>query len=398
MTPPAALRRFAAASALVTAVDVATLSLLTFGAGAAVVAADAAAVTVAAVASWRVHRAVAGADDPFDRWVERPRAFVATAAVTGAIDVAVLGLVAGAGAGRRPRAGRLAAGKALALTVAGALRLVSYRVSLADDTRRQLARRTRRPPAPGDLRLTVVVPAYEEAGRIGASVQRIAEAIAAVGADGGAEVLVVDDGSADATASEAAAAGARVVSFPVNRGKGAAVREGVLAARGRAIAFVDADLAYPPEQVLTLLGEVEAGWDIVVGSRRHPGSVDVVRPTLVRSLSGRLFNLLTAVVLLGHYRDTQCGCKAFRADVARLIFSRTRLEGFAFDVEVFHLVERYRLSLTEVPVTLVAAAGSTVRVGVDAVRMVGDLFRVRRWSAQGVYDIRDSAAPLVERR
>nr|MDP9005834.1 glycosyltransferase family 2 protein [Actinomycetota bacterium] len=119
----------------------------------------------------------------------------------------------------------------------------------------------------------------------------------------------------------------------------------------------------------------------------------VVRPTLVRSLSGRLFNLLTAVVLLGRYRDTQCGFKAFRSDVAEQIFSRARVEGFAFDVEVFHLVERYRLSLTEVPVTLVAAAGSTVRVGADAVLMVADLFRVRRWAARGVYDL--GAAPAA---
>ncbi|HSH23600.1 MAG TPA: glycosyltransferase, partial [Acidimicrobiales bacterium] len=282
-------------------------------------------------------------------------------------------------------------------TLAGALRLVSYRIGLVDDTRRHLARIPGRGPAPGDLRLTVVVPAYQEAGRIGASVRRIREALAPMERNDGAEVLVVDDGSADATAAEARAAGARVVSFAANRGKGAAVRDGVMAARGRTIAFVDADLAYPPEQLLCLLGEVEAGWDVVVGSRRHPASVEVVRPSLVRSLSGRLFNLLTAVVLLGRYRDTQCGCKAFRSDVARLIFARTRVNGFAFDVEVFHLVERYRLSLTEIPVVLEAAAGSTVRVGVDAVRMVGDLFRVRRWSAEGAYDL-DAATAGHRRR
>ncbi len=383
------LRRFAAASVLVTTVDVATLSVLAFGARAAVVVADAVAVAVASAASWTVHRAVAGAHDPFDRWVDQPGAFVVTAGLTGALDLAVLAAVVGAGPS--PSAARVVVGKALALTVAGAARLLSYRIALVDETRRGLARRARPGPAAGELRLTVVVPAYDEERRIGASVRRIVEAVTSVDVDGGAEVLVVDDGSHDATAAEAAAAGARVVSLPVNRGKGAAVREGVLAARGRTIAFVDADLAYPPEQVLTLLGEVEAGWDVVVGSRRHAGSVDVVRPTLVRSLSGRLFNLLTAVVLLGRYRDTQCGFKAFRADVGRLIFSRTRVEGFAFDVELFHLVERYRLSLTEVPVTLVTATGSTVRVGADALRMVGDLFRVRRWSAQGAYDL----TPLV---
>lgn len=389
--PPAALRRFAAASALVTMVDVATLAALALGGGVTVVVADAVAVTVASAASWVVHRAVAGADDPFDRVFDRPAAFAVIAALSGAVDVAVVAAVAGAGP--TGGTGRMALGKAAALTLAGALRLLSYRIALVGDTRRTLARRAARSAPPGDLRLTVVVPAYDEAGRIGEAVQRIREAVASVHADGGAEVVVVDDGSSDATAAEAIAAGARVVSFGANRGKGAAVRAGVLAARGRTVAFLDADLAYPPAQVLSLLREVEAGWDVVVGSRRHPGSLEVVRPTLVRSLSGRLFNLLTAVVLLGRYRDTQCGFKAFRSDVAGQIFSRARVEGFAFDVEVFHLVERYRFSLTEIPVTLVAAAGSTVRVGADAVLMVGDLFRVRRWAARGVYD--RAAAPAA---
>ncbi|MBA3302387.1 MAG: glycosyltransferase, partial [Acidimicrobiia bacterium] len=200
------------------------------------------------------------------------------------------------------------------------------------------------------------------------------------------EIVVVDDGSSDRTAAEATVAGARVLRLPANRGKGAAVRAGVLASAGRCIAFTDADLAYPPEQVLSLLEEVESGWDVVVGSRRHPSSTDEAGARGLRTVSARLFNLLTASVLLGQYRDTQCGLKAFRSDAARLLFSRTRLDGFAFDVEVLHLVERYRLCLTEVPVTLVSAPGSTVSVARDALGMVRDLFRVRRWAGQGAYD------------
>ncbi|HYD09666.1 MAG TPA: hypothetical protein VEA78_06155, partial [Acidimicrobiales bacterium] len=92
-------------------------------------------------------------------------------------------------------------------------------------------------------------------------------------------------------------------------------------------------------------------------------------------------------VLLGQYRDTQCGCKAFRADVARSLFSRTRLDGFAFDVEVLHLVERDRLSLIEVPVTLSESGGSSVRLVRATADMLRDLLRVRRWSAEGVYDL-----------
>jgi dolichyl-phosphate beta-glucosyltransferase len=160
----------------------------------------------------------------------------------------------------------------------------------------------------------------------------------------------------------------------------------MLEATGRTIAFTDADLAYPPEQLRSLLAAVEAGWDVVVGSRWHPDSEATARPSLLRRASSRLFNLLTATVLIGQYRDTQCGCKAFRADVARQLFGRTRIDGFAFDVEVLHLVERYRLSLAEVPVHVVDGGSSTVRVGSHAAGMVRDLFRIRRWGSEGVYD------------
>lgn len=379
-----ALRRFSAVSAVVTAVDLVALNFGVRRIGLRPVAADALAVALATTASWSLHRAVVAAGDPFDRWVKRSGAFVVGAALAGALDVAVVGALTKDGA-EDPRLFPLLGAKSLAITLAGGVRLAAYRAALVGQTRRQQAERTPGRPAPGDLRLSVVVPAYREEGRIGGTVIRLLDALANV--DGGVEILVVDDGSGDATADEAASAGAEVIRQPANRGKGAAVRRGAMAARGRTVAFVDADLAYPPEQVLALLEAIEAGWDVVVGSRRHPQSVEVARTPALRSVSGRLFNLLTVIVLLGHYRDTQCGCKAFRADVARTVFSRTRVDGFAFDVEVFHLVERYRLSLTEIPVTLVASEGSTVRVGIDALRMVGDLLRVRRWSGRGLYDL-----------
>jgi putative flippase GtrA len=381
------LRRLATGTAVATAVDGALLVGLARGARLPVALADAVAVTGASATSYAVHRAGTFGDDPHIRWVHQPGAFVAAAALSGAVDVAVLGALS-------PRTTRgLVESKGLALLAAGTLRLTAYRYVLWTRTRTALGSRVPRPPAPGDLRLTVVVPAYGEAGRVGTTVRRLREALAGLGEE--VEVLVVDDGSPDATADEAAAAGARVLRLPRNRGKGAAVREGVLAARGRSVVFTDADLAYPPEQVGAVLRELEDGWDVVVGSRRHPSSADAPGASPLRVVSGRLFNLLTATVLLGQYRDTQCGLKGFRADVGRLLFSHTRLERFAFDVEVLHLVERYRLSLTEVPVVLVRAPGSTVRVGLDALRMLRDLFRVRRWAGLGAYDLRDGEAVPV---
>src|SRR6478736_3528134 len=260
--------------------------------------------------------------------------------------------------------------------------------------RADLVRRRHRGEAPGTIRLSVVVPAYMEAGRIDDSVSRLRAELEPLASRGGLEIVVVDDGSTDATAAEAAAAGATVVVHPENRGKGAAVRSGVLVARGRTIVFTDADLAYPPDQIEGLVDLVEEGWDIVVGSRRHTDTTTLVRARRIREVGGRAINLLTRAVLLGQYRDTQCGLKAFRSDVARLIFAHTRVDGFAFDVEVFHLVERYHLSLAEVPVRVENSSGSTVNVVRDALRLVRDLFRVRKWSAEGRYDL--TADDLLE--
>lgn len=278
----------------------------------------------------------------------------------------------------------LAAG-ALALGLLS--RTAARRRALLAQVRTDQGQPSARQTAPGEYRMSVVIPAYTEAQRIGETVARVRDALAEVDAPEAFEVIVVDDGSADETAERARDAKAdQVLVLPENRGKGAAVRTGVLAARGRTIAFTDADLSYPPHQLVRLLVEVEAGFDVVVGSRKHIEATTLVQGRRLRVLSGRIFNLLTLVVLLGQYRDTQCGIKAFRSDVACTLFSRARIDGFAFDVEVFHLVERDRLSLKEVPVALANSQSSTVRVGIDAARMLRDLFRIRWWGYRGLYD------------
>ncbi|MBW8826804.1 MAG: glycosyltransferase [Acidobacteria bacterium] len=359
-------------SAVITLLDIALLATgRSLGWG--VPLADAVAVAAASVVSWVLHRVVTFGDDPQIRWVRQPLAFVGTAVVVGAIDVFYTSLLPGP----------LWLTKVIGLGISGAVRVAAYRSILLSPLRHDLFnRQPDRPPSPGERRLTVVIPAYRESTRIASTIAQVRAALDGIDA----ELLVVDDGSPDDTAAVAAEAGARVVRLDPNRGKGAAVRSGMLAASGRTVAFTDADLAYPPEQLVALLEEIEGGWDVAVGNRWHPDSVAVQRPSALRQLSSRLFNLVTAAVLLGRYRDTQCGCKAFRSDAARLIFEHTRVDGFAFDVEVLHLVERYRLSLTEVPVQLRDGGESTVRVGPAALGMARDLIRVRRWAGRGVYD------------
>ncbi|MEI7593225.1 MAG: glycosyltransferase [Actinomycetes bacterium] len=281
---------------------------------------------------------------------------------------------------------------AVAVTLTNGRRAAHLRV------RFDLGQRVDRPPAPGTMRLSVIVPAFREQDQIGDTVRRLRQELASIDQDGGVEIVVVDDGSGDRTAMQAEAAGAdQVVVLPINQGKGAAVRAGMLAAHGRTLAFTDADLSYSPDHLIELLDHVEAGWDVVVGSRRHDDTTTLVRARRIREVGGRAINLLTRIVLLGNYRDTQCGLKAFRSDVASVIFGHSRVDGFAFDVEVFHLVEAYQLSLAEVPVRVVNSSRSSVHVVSDALRTIRDLFRVRRWTRQGYYDLDASEVPLVAR-
>ncbi len=245
-----------------------------------------------------------------------------------------------------------------------------------------------RPAAPGVHRLSVVIPAYHEVDAISATIARVRQELAPIASEGGIEVVVVDDGSGDGTAAAAEAGGAdHVIEFPVNQGKGAAVRAGAVAAQGRTVAFTDADLSYAPAQIADLLIRVEEGWDMVVGSRRHGETTTVAEARRLRDLGGRAINVASRAVLSGQYRDTQCGLKAFRSDAARLLFSHAKVDGFAFDIELFHLAERYGLALTEVPVQVENFERSTVRVARDAARLLADVARIGFDSTRGVYDL-----------
>jgi dolichyl-phosphate beta-glucosyltransferase len=390
----ARLLRFGLVAMVPTVADVGLLVWLRWHLGWPLVVADAVAIALASAMSYVLHRAVTFRSDPFVRWVRMPAAFVGVAVLAGAVDVAVLRLLhAAEGFGS---VNHLLVAKLVALSLAAGVRIALYRSVLLGAVRRTMQDRpAQRDPAPGSLRASVVVPAYREASRIAQAVEALRAALADLG-PGATEIVVVDDGSGDGTADAALAAGAdQVVVHPANRGKGAAVRSGVAAARGRTIAFTDADLSYSPDQVVTLVREVEAGWDVAIGNRRHPGTRTLTRTTRVRDLGSRIINLAASAVLLSHPHDTQCGLKAFRSDAARTTFGLARVDGFAFDIELIHLIERHELSLTDVPVRVEHSDRSTVRAARDGIRLLRDLWRIRHLSATGAYELPEVAAPAA---
>jgi len=250
--------------------------------------------------------------------------------------------------------------------------------------------------APGDKRLSVVIPAFREAERIAETVTQVRAELAPALDPGDLEVVVVDDGSGDGTA-EAAASADLVVALAHNRGKGAAVRSGMLAASGRSRVFTDADLSYAPAQIVRVLEELEAGWDLVVGNRYHHQTNTTVPTSTVRNIGGRLINAATRVVLRHRFDDTQCGLKGFRSDVAEVLFSQSMVDGFAFDVELLMLADRYDLSVLEVPVELENSGRSTVRVARDASRLLLDLARIRVDMGRGRYEADPVALERLER-
>ncbi|MGC4081127.1 MAG: glycosyltransferase [Vicinamibacterales bacterium] len=240
------------------------------------------------------------------------------------------------------------------------------------------------------VHLTVIVPAYNEAGRIGASVARILAFLAT--RPYSAELIVVLDGGAPGAAAEiAAVAGARqdvvVLDNGVNRGKGFSVRRGFAAARGRYVLFADADLSLPIEDADRFLAELERGADLAIGSRAVAGATERGEQQRLRQSMSRVFNAAVRAVAVRGMRDTQCGFKAFRGDVGRALFAVQRIDGFGFDVEVLRIAQGRRLRIVEVPVTCEYHPSSSVRQFRHAVTMLVDLLRIVWHDWRGHYDV-----------
>ncbi len=227
---------------------------------------------------------------------------------------------------------------------------------------------------------SVVIPAFNEARRLPGTLRRLDDWFAAL--PGNYEFIVVDDGSADATGPAARAfrprrGRLRVLRNLRNRGKGASVRRGVAAARGRWILFTDADLSTPIEELARLQAALGEGVGIAIGSRAVPGARVVKPQPWYRTCMGKSFNLLVRLVLLPGVHDTQCGFKLFPRAQGRKLFRRMTIPRFGFDAEILYLARRCGLRITEVPVAWYNSLATTVSPLRDSLVMLLDLFRIR---------------------
>jgi len=227
--------------------------------------------------------------------------------------------------------------------------------------------------------LSVVIPAYNEERRLPPSLEAIWAFL--TNQPYSAEIIVSDDGSTDATVKLANAFGrgkpVRVISDGVNRGKGHAVRTGMLAAAGENVLFTDADLATPIEEVNALLSAREGGYDVAIASRGLADSRLEVREPWFREWLGRGGNLLIQLVALPGIWDTQCGFKLFSRAACRDVFSRSVIDSIALDVELLFLARRMGYRIKEVPVRWRHDPDSRMRLARESSRMLRDLARIR---------------------
>lgn len=241
--------------------------------------------------------------------------------------------------------------------------------------------------------LSIIIPAYNEAARLGLTLRTIFDYLHTHAAD--SEVIVVDDGSTDETvrvaeqsiAAQKSTTRAQVIPVQPNRGKGHAVYAGLLAASAPVALFTDADLSTPITEMPKLVEPIERGqYDLTFGSRALDRSLIGIHQPWRREQGGRVFNLLVRMATGLPFWDTQCGFKAFRLSACRPIIKAATIERFGFDVELLYVAHQAGLRLQEIPVRWDHYEGSKVSVMRDSVRMFEEVRLIRAQARRGLYD------------
>jgi dolichyl-phosphate beta-glucosyltransferase len=246
-----------------------------------------------------------------------------------------------------------------------------------------------------DMTYSIVIPAYNESERLGATLEKVLTYVRQQGWD--AEVIVVNDGSKDNTAEIVRACAEknpmlRLLENPGNRGKGYSVRNGILNSRGDIVVFSDADLSSPIEEMPKLLEALAAGADIAIGSRWLRAELQTHRQSLHRQVFGRIFNALNRIILGLRFKDTQCGFKAFTRRAAQTILPLQRIERWGFDPEILFLARKFGFRVDEVPVRWGHVGGTRINPLMDGARMFQEMLRIRWYDMTGKYDGRIAVA------
>ena len=236
---------------------------------------------------------------------------------------------------------------------------------------------------------SIIIPAYNEAARVGATVEKVLAYALQRGWD--AEVIVVNDGSNDGTAEIIRGLAEnnpqlRLLENPGNRGKGYSVRNGMLHGRGERLLFSDADLSSPIQEAEKLFAALAGGADVAIGSRWLRRELQTQPQPLYRQIFGRVFNLLLRLILGLSFKDTQCGFKAFTRHAAQAIFPLQKIERWGFDPELLYLARKQGLKVVEVPVEWAHREGTRISPLRDGTRMFVEMLRIRWNGFTGKYD------------
>jgi dolichyl-phosphate beta-glucosyltransferase len=237
--------------------------------------------------------------------------------------------------------------------------------------------------------LSIIIPAHNEEARLPRTLSQVFAFLEKQSYS--AEIIIVENGSSDRTLEIAREFASRYSNLIViqesQAGKGNAVRRGVLEAHGEYRFICDADLSMPIDELQKFLPPALNGFDIVIASREAPGAVRYNEPSY-RHWGGRAINLAIRLLILPGLNDTQCGFKCFRAEAAEKLFGQQTLRGWSFDIEILYLARKKRMRIKEIPVQWYFDADSKVSAVRDALRMIGDIFRIHINALRGLYDLK----------